>query len=85
MTVDSGSYFNLKCEATGVPPPKVTWFKDGSQIMSNSSIIDDRGTSVITFTSVRPENRGHYWCEANNTEGWMQSSSIFLTGIKRKS
>ncbi|XP_078348254.1 peroxidasin-like [Oculina patagonica] len=78
MMVPSGSYFNLSCEASGVPPPKITWFKDGSQIMSNSSIEDVRGSSVMTIMSVRPENRGHYWCEANNTEGWVQSSAVVL-------
>ena len=81
MSVASGSYFKLTCEASGVPTPNMTWFKDGSQIMSNSSIEEVGGASVMTFMSVRPENRGHYWCEANNTKGWVQSSVVALTGI----
>lgn len=38
----------------------------------------------MAFTPVRPENRGHYWCEANSTEGRTQSPTVFLTGIKKK-
>jgi len=80
IMIASGRYFNLSCEATGAPPPSIRWFKDGSRI-TNSTIKDVRGTSVMAFMTVRPENRGHYWCEANNTEGLAQSPSVFLTGI----
>lgn len=83
LIIASGRHFNLSCEAEGTPPPSITWFKDGSRI-TNTSIKHVRGTSVMAFTPVRPENRGHYWCEANSTEGRTQSPTVFLTGIKKK-
>lgn len=81
LIIASGRHFNLSCEAEGAPPPSITWFKDGSRI-TNTSIKHVRGTSVMAFTPVRPENRGHYWCEANSTEGRTQSPTVFLT-VKR--
>ena len=82
----SGRYFNLSCEARGVPPPKITWFKGEIKIISNSPLNDDKDTaSALAFNSVRLENRGSYCCEANSAEGWVKSSSIFLTGIKIES
>lgn len=78
--IASGRHFNLSCEAEGAPPPRIWWFKDGSRI-TNTSIKDVRGTSVMTFMPIRSENQGHYWCEANNTEGWIQSPSVYVTGI----
>lgn len=38
----------------------------------------------MSFMPVRPENQGRYWCEANSTEGWTQSPSVFLKGIKKE-
>lgn len=37
----------------------------------------------MTFMPIRSENQGHYWCEANNTEGWIQSPSVYVTVMTR--
>lgn len=79
----SGSNANLSCEASGVPVPKILWFKNGSRI-PNSSVKDGKGFSVMALESVRPNDRGHYWCEANSTEGSVQSPAVVITGIKPK-
>ena len=80
LMIAPGRHFNLSCKADGAPPPSISWFKDGSRITS-TSIEHVRGTSVMAFMPVRPENRGRYWCEANSTEGWTKSPAVFLTGI----
>ena len=81
--IASGHHFNLSCEAEGTPPPRISWFKDGSRITSISTE-HARRTSVMSFMPVRPENQGRYWCEAKSTEGWTQSPSVFLKGIKKE-
>lgn len=83
LMIASGHHFNLSCEAEGTPPPRISWFKDGSRITSISTE-HGRRTSVMSFMPVRPENQGRYWCEAKSTEGWTQSPSVFLKGIKKE-
>lgn len=82
LMIASGHHFNLSCEAEGTPPPRISWFKDGSRITSTSTE-HGRRTSVMSFMPVRPENQGRYWCEANSTEGWTQSPSVFLKVLRR--
>ena len=74
-----GSKANLSCKASGIPPPVITWFKDGYRLQS-SSVIGGKGYSILTFESVHLHDQGQYWCEANSTEGWNRSSSVNLKG-----
>lgn len=37
MTVIEGSFTTLLCESSGIPPPSLTWMKDGKFIYANTS------------------------------------------------
>lgn len=36
--INAGSNFNLKCDVSGDPRPRVTWYKDSNPIESNDRI-----------------------------------------------
>jgi len=74
----AGSKANLSCHASGIPRPVITWFKDGHR-MPSFSVKQVRGHSILALDSVRLNDQGKYWCEANSTEGWNRSSSVSLT------
>ena len=71
----------LSCNASGVPLPSITWFKDGNSL-SSSSVIGSESYSILNFESVHPHDQGRYWCEANSTEGQSRSAPVNLTGIE---
>ena len=71
----------LSCNASGVPLPSITWFKDGNSL-SSSSVIGSKSYSILNFESVHPHDQGRYWCEANSTEGQSRSAPVNLTGIE---
>lgn len=37
--------------------------------------------SVLTVDSVKQQDQGRYWCEANSDEGWNRSTVVYLTGV----
>uniref|UniRef100_UPI0035900F1F hemicentin-1 n=1 Tax=Myxine glutinosa TaxID=7769 RepID=UPI0035900F1F len=55
----------LHCEATGLPEPQLTWFKEGKQLTGMS--ISTNGRLVIT--NVRDQDGGRYTCKARNKAG----------------
>ena len=80
MNISAGSSVNLTCEATGVPRPVISWYKDGQHV-PRENITEVTGISLLPLKNVQPHNQGEYWCEAENAEGWSRSSS---TRLKRK-
>ena len=78
INFSAGSKANLSCHASGIPRPVITWFKDGHRVPS-LSVTEFKGYSILDFDSVRLNDQGKYWCEANSTEGWNRSSSVKLT------
>ena len=77
-----GHKANLTCHVSGIPRPVITWFKDGSRV-TRSLVRKFKGYSMLAFDSVRLNDQGKYWCEANSTEGWNRSSTANLTGISK--
>ncbi|KFO28580.1 Hemicentin-1 [Fukomys damarensis] len=62
----------LPCEADGLPPPDITWHKDGHVIMESiRQRILNSGALQIAFA--QPDDTGQYTCVAANVAG---SSSI---------
>ncbi|XP_078083679.1 hemicentin-1-like [Mustelus asterias] len=59
----------LICEASGVPPPVFTWFRNGSPIVSSSQVQVLSGGRTLKLTRILPEDAGHYACVATNTVG----------------
>ncbi|KAJ7373612.1 hypothetical protein OS493_011217 [Desmophyllum pertusum] len=82
LNVSAGGKANLSCNASGIPRPFITWFKDGRRVPS-SSVRGVKGYSMLAFDSVHLNDQGEYWCEANSTEGWNRSSTANVTVLWR--
>lgn len=71
MEIVEGSSVNLTCRCDGNPAPHYTWYKDNLKMLQ-------RQGSVYQLTSVRSEDSGVYLCEAENTYGLINSSSVYI-------
>ncbi|XP_068596907.1 matrix-remodeling-associated protein 5 [Brachionichthys hirsutus] len=70
VTVKLGGSVTLRCEATGEPPPKITWISPRNEAITMSTakfeILDD-GTLLVK--TVRLADEGKYACVARNAAG----------------
>lgn len=57
---------NLVCEASGVPPPKVTWAKSGERFPELSG---QYNVSTYSFSEIHSRDAGIYQCMADNKVG----------------
>ena len=81
LNVSSGRRANLTCQASGIPRPVITWFRNGHRLL-NSSVSGLKGHSMLTFGSVSLDDQGEYWCVATSIEGSTRSSSVKFKGNK---
>ncbi|TMS36888.1 hypothetical protein L596_003952 [Steinernema carpocapsae] len=63
--VTLGLPFETHCEATGVPPPNISWTKNGRIVSQNATLI---------FEKIKSADQGEYVCLAVNSEGKAESS-----------
>ena len=49
----------LSCGAVGFPDPSITWYKDGAPLPGETG-------RTLTIAEVDVEDRGRYWCSAEN-------------------
>uniref|UniRef100_A0A4W5MB68 Ig-like domain-containing protein n=1 Tax=Hucho hucho TaxID=62062 RepID=A0A4W5MB68_9TELE len=67
-----GSSVTLTCSSDANPPVvKYTWYK------KNVTSPKESGQSY-SITNISSEDRGEYYCEAENTYGRLNSSSVFV-------
>ena len=70
-----GSELIIDCEVSGIPPPTVTWMKDGNSFIGDDSkdrifvSASPEGTSRIRIKSAIIEDSGVYICIASNDAG----------------
>ncbi|XP_004768021.1 hemicentin-1 isoform X1 [Mustela putorius furo] len=68
---------SLPCEADGLPPPDITWHKDGGVVVESvRQRILSSGALQIAFA--QPDDAGQYTCMAANAAG-SSSTSVKLT------
>ena len=60
-TVMEGGNAILSCNASGIPPPMVSWIKVGGHMRTNGS--------ELVFTNLNRSEAGEYRCEASNECG----------------
>ena len=68
----AGQAINLTCIATGIPTPSIKWFQD-------DKIVDGATFQFLYFPSVKPTDRGYFYCVAENSEGSVDSNKILLS------
>jgi len=75
---------SLTCPAKGSPPPKLTWRKDGEELVSGDGyVIDNEGT--LTILQAVLKDTGNYTCSAQNEAGFEEvTSSIEILGMLKR-
>ncbi|UMM39454.1 hypothetical protein L5515_016510 [Caenorhabditis briggsae] len=70
QVVHKGEQVTLWCEASGVPQPSISWYKD-EQLLSNTGIDETATTKKksVIFSSITPSQAGVYTCKAENWVG----------------
>uniref|UniRef100_A0A8C5X6K5 Hemicentin-1 n=1 Tax=Malurus cyaneus samueli TaxID=2593467 RepID=A0A8C5X6K5_9PASS len=63
------SPLSLYCETNAVPPPVLTWFKDGHSLSSSDRVLILPGGRVLQIARVRVGDAGRYVCVAVNEAG----------------
>ena len=61
----------LSCSSDANPAANYTWFKNNQPLLW-------KPIQRYTFTSVRPEDRGTYRCQAENKYGRLSSDCVFI-------
>ncbi|XP_077463990.1 hemicentin-1 [Stigmatopora argus] len=60
---------SLYCESNAVPPPTLTWYKDGQPLTSNGNVLIMPGGRVLQIPRTQAEDSGRYTCVAVNEAG----------------
>ncbi|VDK53323.1 unnamed protein product [Anisakis simplex] len=65
-----GRSIYLECPVTGIPQPKVTWFKEGNPIdVRDQRILVDQNNQTFGILHVETKDEGRYYCVAENRGG----------------
>ena len=75
-TVNESNDVILSCNATGFPPPNVTWSKSGDQDKNF-----DLG-SLLPLRNISRAQDGLYWCTAENGAGKSMASVRLIVQCK---
>ncbi|MGH0131433.1 UNVERIFIED_CONTAM: hypothetical protein FKN15_007170, partial [Acipenser sinensis] len=60
---------SLYCETNAVPPPTLTWYKDGKPVTSSDKVLILPGGRVLQIPRAQAEDAGRYTCVATNEAG----------------
>ncbi|CAB0014989.1 unnamed protein product [Nesidiocoris tenuis] len=67
VIVSEGQQVTLECYASGYPPPRISWRRENNAILPTGGSMF-RG-NVLKIISVKKEDRGTYYCVAENGVG----------------
>ncbi|XP_041856289.1 hemicentin-1 [Melanotaenia boesemani] len=81
VTVVQGSLVTLTCEARGIPPPTLTWMKDGQPLSLHRNLLLDGQETRLQLPDVAPSDAGLYSCVASNQAG-SSTQSFNLTVLE---
>ena len=73
-----GTSVMLECHVTGVPPPSVTWQRNGDVIDVTSAdyaVTQISGTCCLKIKRAAPQHAGQYTCKATNPAGSATTSA----------
>ena len=69
VTPEEGLLMTLFCNATGNPPPTLSWTKDGSPLTNTHRIIFSGDNDTLSIAKVNRSESGNYRCVARNSLG----------------
>ena len=61
----------LTCRSDANPAATYTWYRENQTLVQGQN-------GIYRFTSISSEDRGSYYCKAENTFGQKKSKSLFL-------
>lgn len=67
-----GEPLQLRCKFLGIPRPKITWYKDGSEIThetNDSRLSLHNSNTILDLQYIKAEDEGRYKCVAANRIG----------------
>ncbi|EAT38865.1 AAEL009295-PA [Aedes aegypti] len=64
LVVSEGQSVQMECYASGYPPPQITWRRENNAILPTGGAIYTG--NVMKINSVQKEDRGTYYCVADN-------------------
>lgn len=67
QVVSEGQSIQLECYASGYPLPRISWRRENNAILPTGGSIS-RG-NILKISSIRKEDRGTYYCVAENGVG----------------
>ncbi|XP_031549917.1 Down syndrome cell adhesion molecule homolog isoform X2 [Actinia tenebrosa] len=65
----NGNSIHLRCFATGLPSPRISWYKPTNQQITTGVIIVPGGSEVTVLTATDQADYGQYKCRATNILG----------------
>ena len=66
FTIEEGLPMTLFCNATGNPPPTLSWTKDGSPLNDTQGITFSGDNETLSIASINRSESGNYRCVARN-------------------
>lgn len=69
LTILDKSNVTIECTAEGVPPPSLSWSKDGVKLNSLQ-------TNLLHLRNIAREDTGRYTCTAENFLGFVSQSTL---------
>ncbi|XP_031431207.1 LOW QUALITY PROTEIN: hemicentin-1 [Clupea harengus] len=72
VTVVLNNFVSLSCEATGFPPPSLSWLKDRRPVLANTNALIMPGGRTLQILRVKMSDGGKYNCVAINPAGEAQ-------------
>ncbi|XP_063704517.1 uncharacterized protein LOC134833940 [Culicoides brevitarsis] len=82
FTTSVAAQITFVCNATGNPPPNVTWYRNGKRLENNYvTSIDGKSLKI---NCVEPEDQGIYECFARNPYGEVKSSTHLTVRKKQQ-
>ncbi|XP_060749849.1 cell adhesion molecule L1-like a [Tachysurus vachellii] len=78
MVVAIGSEVNIKCHASGKPPPTITWMRNGEPLQalpsSNINVLHNR----LILYNTQENNSAVYQCQASNRHGTLLNNANIM-------
>ncbi|XP_067846589.1 hemicentin-1 isoform X2 [Heptranchias perlo] len=69
ISVRTGNTATLECESNAVPPPVITWFKNGRPVTETNNIRTLANGQMLEITGAEVSDTGQYVCKATNIAG----------------
>ena len=88
-TVNMTNEVTFECVATGIPPPSITWYRNGTELDSNDTCVTFKDlifeiTRTLTLVMTEDGDSGIYKCRASNEATPGEDSMAFELIVQSK-